>query len=231
MKTKEKEIAIYYRSKGCSIREIANKIGCSKSSVSIWVQDVELTNNQKIELEKRNPMGKKDLKPHPNLIAYRTKISIDAREKRKQFQQEGRNLTKNTNNSLLVSGCMLYWAEGSKQRNSVKFTNTDLNMMLFFKKFLKECFFVNDSRITLMCRSHILSSKSHEECDEFWLGKLSLPLSSLRKGTIETRIPKVKNIKQEFGICTISVHSTEIVQKIFGAIKEIAKIDSVDLWL
>jgi len=34
---------------------------------------------------------------------------------------------------------MLYWAEGSKQRNRLTFANSDVEMVRFFSRFLREC--------------------------------------------------------------------------------------------
>jgi hypothetical protein len=35
---------------------------------------------------------------------------------------------------------MLYWAEGSKERNTVCFANSDIAMVRFFAEFLRVCF-------------------------------------------------------------------------------------------
>ena len=39
-----------------------------------------------------------------------------------------------------MAGCMLYWAEGAKERNVVKFANSDAAMVRFFVRFLREGF-------------------------------------------------------------------------------------------
>jgi hypothetical protein len=33
---------------------------------------------------------------------------------------------------------MLYWAEGAKSRNTIRFTNSDPHMLVLFKRFLTE---------------------------------------------------------------------------------------------
>ena len=38
---------------------------------------------------------------------------------------------------------MLYWAEGSKERNSVLLCNSDPHLVRFFRRFLAECFDVS----------------------------------------------------------------------------------------
>jgi hypothetical protein len=41
-----------------------------------------------------------------------------------QSQQSGRGLVC-LDDSLFIAGCMLYWAEGDKSRNSVRMANSD----------------------------------------------------------------------------------------------------------
>jgi hypothetical protein len=44
---------------------------------------------------------------------------------------------------------MLHWAEGSKRRNSVTFTNSDDALVALFLRFLRRCYGVTDDRVTL----------------------------------------------------------------------------------
>ena len=48
-----------------------------------------------------------------------------------------------------MAGCMLYWAEGAKERNVVKFANSDVAMIRFFVHFLRRCFGVRSSDFRL----------------------------------------------------------------------------------
>lgn len=50
-KFKEKLKAREFRRKGVSIIEIAKKLGVSKGSVSLWCQDIRLTDEQKNKLQ------------------------------------------------------------------------------------------------------------------------------------------------------------------------------------
>jgi transposase-like protein len=56
VKTEERQLArTLRREEGASIREIALRVGVSRSSVSHWVRDIELTKQQHDELLRRNP--------------------------------------------------------------------------------------------------------------------------------------------------------------------------------
>jgi hypothetical protein len=126
---------------------------------------------------------------------------------------------------------MLYWGEGTKKRNSVTLTNTDANMLILFVEFLTKIYNVEKDQIMVSCRSHVLSTYSLQEVENYWLKTLGLSNINLRKGSIETRIPKVKKMKYPYGICSVSVHSTNIVQRIYGGIKKYVGINNDDLWL
>jgi len=46
---------------------------------------------------------------------------------------------------------MLYWAEGAKQRNSLKITNSDPELLAFFANFLRRELDVSSSKMRLYC--------------------------------------------------------------------------------
>ena len=56
----------------------------------------------------------------------------------------------------MPQGCMLYWGEGSKKRNSVQFTNSDADMLELFLRFLRQCYGVLDERVafSVNCFTH-----------------------------------------------------------------------------
>lgn len=53
MKTEQREAARELRRQGRSVNEIVRELGVAKSSVSLWVRDVELTAEQQHELHNR----------------------------------------------------------------------------------------------------------------------------------------------------------------------------------
>ena len=57
MKTAERELAREFRRvEGASLKEIARKLNVARSSVSLWVRDIELTPEQHLALRERNPI-------------------------------------------------------------------------------------------------------------------------------------------------------------------------------
>jgi hypothetical protein len=200
------------------MKAIAKEVGASLSSVSRWVRDVELTADQRATLEAQAFNG------HVKGRAINAAVRRDARA---LAQEEGRQLAEQRE-ALHVAGCMLYWAEGAKGRNQVRFTNSDPEMTRFFVKFLRTYFNVEDQNIKITCNLFADHVERQSEIEHFWLKALRLPPSSLCKSTVNvySKYSKKKRInKLPYGRCRVVVSRTRIVQSIFGSIQEYAGFD------
>lgn len=133
-----------------------------------------------------------------------------------------------------MAGCLLYWAEGSKGRNTVHFANSDVNMVKFFCHFLRESLGVRSEDLTLRLNVYTGNGLSLREIEDHWLAALELPRSALRGHTLNhtpTSSSGKKKNRLPFGVCSISVlKSTHLVQHIFGAIQEYAGFEE-SRWL
>lgn len=223
----KKDKAIYLRkNEGRSYNEICEKTGIAKSTLSYWLKDVPISKRYQKRLNNRNPAKNASHKSHiKSGETWRNKN----KDIRKSYQLEGRKEAKGFN--LHLTGCMLYWAEGSKCRNSIKFTNTDLSMVEIFIDFLSKCYGITKSDMKIRCQSHVLSEFSLTEVEEYWIKQLGLTKNNLSKGTTEQRIPKKKSVKYPYGICTVIVNNTKILQQIYGSIKEYAGICNEEAWI
>ncbi len=118
---------------------------------------------------------------------------------------------------------MLYWAEGSKERNCVALTNSDPELVRFFFRFLKASFEVTDQKVTVRCNLFADHVTRQQEIERYWLDLLGLPQTSLRRSIVNSYSKysqKKRTNKLPYGTCRLSVHSTAIVQHIYGAIQE-----------
>jgi transposase-like protein len=217
MKTEEREMArVLRREEGASIKEIARRIGVSTSSVSHWVRDIELSPEQHEQLLLRNPIYN----------AQRSGTWVQAarrREERRARQEEGRLLARERNVSF-VAGCMLYWAEGAKERNQLQFANSDPEMVRFFVDFLRTHFGLTGEEIRITCHLYADHQERQAEIEKHWLETLGLPDRSLRKSVVNvySKYSKRKRVGMlPFGTCRVVVSRTSVVQTIFGAIQEI----------
>lgn len=222
MKSKQRQKAKELRSQGLSIKNISQQLGVSSSSVSLWVRNIKLTSEQIKNLEQQNPIFNNQLN------GSRT-IAKRARLKRLQYQ-EGGAIKAREGNLLHQAGCMLYWAEGTKSKNSCKFTNSDVNMMKLFLHFLRETFNLSNDKIIIRLNYYTNNGLTKEDIEKFWLDNLELEHSSLRKGQENNRPRSITNAvrhnKLIYGICCIEVYSQSIVQHIYGAIQEYAKFNN-----
>jgi predicted transcriptional regulator len=216
-----RDLARIMRADGASVRRIAEALRVSQASVSVWVRDVEQTPEQRRAL--------RDLTQRQRVGHGRR--SQTARELRAAAQQRGRELAR-SESALHRAGCMLFWAEGSRNRNSVRFTNADVAMHAYFLRFLRECYAVSDDRVVLSVNCFLGNGLSVTDIETWWLRRLELPSSCLRPTIVNRPSRASKGVHRTLlhGTARLSVHSTEIAQSIYGAIQEYTGVDRPE-WL
>jgi hypothetical protein len=195
------------------VREVAKRAGVSQASASVCVRDIRLTPAQRRVLDERGERGR---------AAARTRRSANAREVRRAYQDEGRRLARERGASY-AAGCMLYWAEGAKQRNSLKITNSDPELLALFAGFLRRELNVPSNKMSLYCNLFADHLERQREIEDYWLMRLGMPRSSLRRSVVNvfSRSSKRTRIgKLPYGTSALCVHSTRIVQAIYGSIQE-----------
>jgi hypothetical protein len=152
----------------------------------------------------------------------RRRKAAAARAARKSYQAEGRALARERDGSY-AAGCMLYWAEGDKQRNSVRLSNADPEVLVFFAGFLRTHFGVRDEQMNVYCNLFADHVERQGEIERYWLERLGLPSSCLRKSMVNVYskyTAKKRSNKLPYGTCKLAVHSTRILQTIYGSIQE-----------
>jgi hypothetical protein len=128
---------------------------------------------------------------------------------------------------------MLYWAEGSKARNVAQLVNADPDLLATFLTFLRSSYTVPDDRVALSVNCFLGNGLSLEQIQHWWLDRLRLPTGCLRKAIVNRPSSASRQRKGHvlpYGTARLSVHSTFIVQSIYGAIQEYAGIDRPE-WL
>jgi transposase-like protein len=221
MKIRERDEArTLRREQGQSIKEIARAVGVSTSSVSVWVRDIELTADQVESLRLRNP------RLNGQMTGTRIR-SARARAARMLAQAEGRAVARRGDPEH-AAGCMLFWAEGSRHRNTVHFTNSDPMMMRVFSEFIRRFFDPPFERVRVWCNLHADHARKQEEIEDFWLRTLGVPRCCLIKSTVNVHSRATRRKRTNmlpYGTCRLTVHSTNIVQHLHGAIQEYGGFD------
>lgn len=204
-------------------KRIAAELGLSPSTVHLWTRDIELTPAQ-IAYNLRGPKGPQN----PEHVAKRmASWAARSRERRLEHQQQGRARAR-LGDPLHASGCMLYWAEGAKERNVLKLCNSDAAMIRHFCRFLRKSLGVGKERLKFSLNVYTNNGLSIREIEDHWLGLLKLPRTCLRKHQLNSYPTSSSGQRRclPFGVCTLSVsRSTPELQHIYGAIQEYAGFD------
>jgi transcriptional regulator with XRE-family HTH domain len=220
VKSEEREIARELRrDAGMPINAIARQLAVSKSTVSRWVRDIELSAEQHAALRLLNPI-------YNNQLRGQNRRRRSALVARQAAQAHGREIARG-GDRLHVQGCMLYWAEGAKSRNVVSFVNSDADMMQLFLRFLRECYGVAGQQVALSVNCHLPTGGDASEITSWWLRRLGLPDTCARAPTVNqpsTASRRRRGHVLPYGTARIAVYSTFIVQSIYGAIQEYAGV-------
>jgi AcrR family transcriptional regulator len=217
----EREEARELRQQGVPIKRIAKALDVSPSSVFYWTRDIELTEEQ----QRRNLRGPRG--PHdPEWVARRAAAwRRRSQKKRLRYQREGRERARE-GDPLHMAGCLLYWAEGTKSRNTVCLVNSDVNMVRFFAEFLRGALGVKSDEMTIRLNVYTGNGLSVRDIENHWLQALELPRTVLRGHTLNhtpTSSSGAKTNRLPYGVCSLRVlKSTRLVQHIYGAIQEYA---------
>jgi DNA-binding CsgD family transcriptional regulator len=224
MKAIEREQARALRREGQSIKEICRALGVSKSSVSVWVRDIVLTEAQIETLQARQAVkagqssgGRTN---HAKFLRFRQEYQAEGRAK----AQEGE--------PLHLAGCMLYWAEGRKSRNHLELVNSDAAMLQFYVSFLRKSLHVQDEKMRLYINCYTNNGITLTQIENYWLNTLGLPRDCLGKTQVNNQPKSSKQLGRKllYGVCNVSLNSTRLVQHVLGAIQEYTGIDKPE-WL
>lgn len=221
-KTIEKEKAIILRKRGYTYSEILEKIPVAKSTLSRWLINVDLGKKQKQRVTEKR------------LLAQR-KGALAKREQRIRLTEEIKNkaikdIGKLSKRELWLIGIALYWAEGHKERirsGSVKFSNSDPEMVKVFLKWLQEICEIPSKDIRFQIYVHETARHRLNEVIRFWLKITGFSIKNFqkivwKKHKINT---KRKNTGENyFGLLRINVRkSTNLNRKIAGWIEGICE--------
>lgn len=215
MLKKEKEDSIKLRRKGFSIKEIANKIGVAKSSVSLWVRNIEL-NSEQIEILSKKVSGIKVVEKR-----RQTRLKNEKSKRQIILDKAEKQIEKISQKELWLMGVMLYWAEGGKtQRGLVRFSNGDPEMikimMVFFRKICK----VPEEKFRGYI--HIHPHLDHKKAEKYWSNITGISLKKFFKTYRKTNISsKNKKNTLPFGVFDIYICDTKLFLKISGWAKGI----------
>jgi len=216
---KEKVQAIQLRKQGLSYNEIGAKLKISKSTLSYWLSEIELSQKAKSRLSARVYVGS-----IVGLIRRNKNQTALAQERANKIRTEARKESLSLMyDPLFLTGISLYWAEGYKKGaagskwKSIDFANSDPEMikviMKFFRKFLK----IDDSKIKIQLMAH--RNVDIDKAVEFWSKLTKIPTSQFIK-TYATASKSSKNKRKPnsltFGTVHIRINDVKLFFRIIG---------------
>ncbi|MDO8593648.1 MAG: hypothetical protein Q7R59_02015 [bacterium] len=210
MKKVEKDQARMLRKQGYSMNEITRMLGVSKSSVSLWTGDIELTSKQKEKLsEKGRSVESVERRRFSRLNNERTKRRVYFEEAITEVE----NLSKH---DLFFLGAALYWGEGSKtSRGTVNFTNADPRSIQIMMRYFKEVCGVPDQKF----RGHIILHPhlDSREAERYWSRISGIPIARFQKTSMQhNRASQNKKDSLPLGTFSVSVYDTVLYLQIMG---------------
>jgi len=216
----EKRVVVKLRKQGKSYSEIKKIVNVSKSSLSLWLKNVPLTQKQLQGLKEKKSVA---------IERYRATMKLK-REKRvsNYYIKQSRKWLPLSARELNIAGLFLYLGEGGKtSRNTVSISNTDPSVMKFALYWIVHCLKVPKRKIRL--NLHLYSDMNQNKEISYWLRQLALKASNLNKPYIKKS--SRTDIDQKgfgHGTCSLYVHNTVIKENILMAIRAITDNYSVN---
>ncbi|MEK7143287.1 MAG: hypothetical protein AAB756_00480, partial [Patescibacteria group bacterium] len=170
-KYKDRKLAIKLRMQGQSYGEILSKISIAKSTLSLWLRDVGLSKPQKQKITEKRLLAAQ----RGGDVRKKQRIALT----KSIFERAYFDVDKISKRDLWLMAVMLYWAEGSKEKeghsgSGVNFTNSDPKMLRLFLKWLLEIEHVSKKELIFEIYIHENSINSLGFVKQYWSKTLSV---------------------------------------------------------
>lgn len=185
------------RLQGWTYDRIETELGCSKSSISLWVRDLPKPER------KRSPEEAAAIARR----GWEAKLRIRDEERRRTKKTAKDSIGTLSARELFLVGVGLYWAEGNKdkpyaRRECVAFVNSDPGMIQVFLAWL-DLLGVERHRLRYAVMIHETADVAAAE--RFWAGLVGATRSAFNKTTIKRHNPKTvrKNVGDAYRGCLV----------------------------
>ncbi len=213
-----KRKVIELRKEGKSYSEIKEAVKVSKSSLSHWLRNFPLSNDQL-----RRIKGKK-----AHAIEIFRETMKFKREKRLMdyYKEQAKIWLPLTKRELYFAGLFLYWGEGNKaSRNTISISNTDPNMLKFSLLWMVESLKIPKSSIKVSLQ--LYRDMNINDSITYWSNTLNIPRTQFNKPYVKAS--SRTNIDQKgfgYGTCNLVAQNTVIKERLLMSIKGVADLYS-----
>ncbi|HVE47760.1 MAG TPA: hypothetical protein VNA57_13555 [Acidimicrobiales bacterium] len=209
-----RERAVAMRLEGGSYQEIKEVIGVSKGTLSLWLGDLALPEERRLEIGERRVVANQRRAAAVRSQRIRRAEAI--------VRKSRSDVPAVDDAALFVAGVVAYWAEGAKAKPwrsgaSVIFTNSDPDLIVLFLRWL-QMLGIGLERVTFrLC--------IHESADEVaaldhWSKVVDAPVDVFLRTTFKRHNPKTvrKNVGEAYhGCLAVRVRrSTDLNRQIEG---------------
>lgn len=207
MKKAEKEKAIGMRQEGASLKNIAKQVGVSKSTVSLWVRGLELTEDARNTIANSYTNGQKAARK--TLLARTAGRLLQAKEQAELLIRG----VEFSNKDALILCSLLYWCEGAKgpNDNDLTFSNSDPLLVSSYLSLLRRSVHLEETKLRALVHLH----EYHDEATQlnFWSEVTNIPLVQFTKTYWKPHTGK--RIKPDYPGCIhIGYHDVTVSRQI-----------------
>ncbi|MER5879027.1 hypothetical protein ABT119_24305 [Streptomyces sp. NPDC001910] len=201
------------RLQGWTYDRIQLELGCSKSSISLWVRDLPTPERRKRTREEASAIAKR---------GWEVTMRLRDEERRRTKEAAAAEIGALSDRELFLLGVGLYWAEGSKTKphltqERVTFINSDPRMIEVYLAWLR-LLGVTPDRLRL--HVHIHETGDVEGAERFWTERVGTDATALGKTYLKRHNPKTnrKNLGQDYRGCLVIrvLGSAELYRRIEG---------------
>ncbi len=209
-----RETAVAMRKEGRSYREIQAEVGVAKSTLSLWLRDVPLTEEQQRALDLRGPAATRKNAQAARANATRRRATVQA--------EAAAQISQLSESELFVAGVVAYWAEGSKNKpwrfgQGTVFINSDPGLIQLFLRWLA---LVGIDRERLRFRLMIHESADVPAALDYWSTVVDAPAGAFGRTQLKTHNPKTvrRNVGEDYHGCLVIYvrRSADLTLKIAG---------------
>lgn len=202
-KLAEQEQARKLRADGHYVADIAERLGVSKSSVSLWVRDVEIE-------PLRRRLSHRTGRAHPQHLARLAEID--------ECNRLGvERIGVLSDEALLASGVALYAGEGSKNEGKVLFANTDHGMVAFFCFLLRRFFDIDEKR--MRARVYLHKGLDLDAAETFWCEVTGIPSAQFQAPYRAEPDSTIRRNKHEHGCVYVYYCCSRTHREIMGLVR------------
>ncbi|MEW1721406.1 hypothetical protein [Streptomyces sp. NPDC093109] len=200
------------RLKGLTYDQIQLELGCSKSSISLWVRD--LPKPERREAKEQVKLAAR--------LRWDHELAVRDEKRQRTIATASAEVGTMTDRELLLVGAGLYWAEGAKDKphnpqERVSFINSDPDMI---KTFIAWLDLLGVERDRLRFQVHIHENANVPAAERFWADVSGTDVTAFQKTTLKKHNPKTvrKNVGEDYrGCLSIRVlQSAELYRRIKG---------------